>query len=286
MLAAASEKDGWDSLVYFVLIVWALAVFLMMINHAQLQILEGYRGPLAALLGRCEQRRFEDKYAAYQQLVAAWNKQGDAFQSKGEANRQLRELLRQFPVDANDHLPTRFGNAIRAFEVYSKEIYGADSIPLWLHLSTVIPADFQTSLDDARARVNCAVNICFFAFAIGFASAICFVVGFDVKSLDNTYKTFTAMLPILHTSSFRFFSWTIGAAVICRAAYAFSIELIYAWGDLVKAAFDCYLPDLAKKLELDLPGGADARKKLWTALSEQAIYWRRLDLRKSAPAKQ
>jgi hypothetical protein len=140
----------------------------------------------------------------------------------------------------------------------------------------VIPADFQTPLDDARARVNYAVNICFFAFAIGLATATCFIASIDVKSLGNVYTTFAAILPILHTSSFWFLVWTIAAAIVCRAAYLFTIELTYAWGKLVKTAFDCYLPDLAKKMGFELPETMESRRKFWTAISKQSIYWQRL----------
>jgi hypothetical protein len=41
----------------------------------------------------------------------------------------------------------------------------------------------------------------------------------------------------------------------------------------VKAAFDCYLPDLAKKMGFELPENGDGRKAFWVAVSKQAIYW-------------
>jgi hypothetical protein len=162
VLAVASQKDGWDTLAYFVLAVWGVAVLLMMANHMQLQILEGYRWPVSkmSVFRRREEKRFEGKKARADQLTEQWKTQDDKFSEDGkrELARLLRELVHEFPPDVGDHLPTRLGNAIRAFEVYSSKVYGADSIPLWLHLSTVISADFQSALDDARAQVNGAVN--------------------------------------------------------------------------------------------------------------------------------
>lgn len=275
-LAAASKKDGWDSLAYFVVAVWGVSVLLMMINDLQLKILEGYHWPVSKIsfLRRREQARFQSKKNRADELTAQWAIQDDfPDDSKRELAKLLRELARDFPPDPGDQLPTRLGNAIRAFEVYSSTVYGADSIPLWLHLSTAISSDFQSTLNDARAQVNCAVNICIFAFVISLTAAICFIVGFHLKSLGTVYTSFAAMLPILHTSGFWFFAWTIGAAIVSRGTYLFSIELVYPWGDLVKAAFDCYLPDLAtKKMGYELPENADRRKAFWVAVSRQAIY--------------
>ena len=64
----------------------------------------------------------------------------------------------------------------------------------------------------------------------------------------------------------------------------FAIQLTYAWGDLVKAAFDCYLPALAERLGYKLPSTAKERKKFWQAVTDQAIYWVPLKPQKWLPA--
>jgi hypothetical protein len=56
-------------------------------------------------------------------------------------------------------LPTRFGNAIRSFEVYSRIIYGLEAIDGWPRLLAVIPADYRQAIDDAKAQVDFWVNI-------------------------------------------------------------------------------------------------------------------------------
>ncbi len=276
-LAAASEKDGWDSLAYFVVAVWGFSVLLMMINDLQLKTLEGYSWPVSKMPGlqRRETARFTQKKDRAEALQKQWQLEDEAFpdERKRELADLLMDLAREFPPDVGDHLPTRLGNAIRAFEVYSNKIYGADSIPLWLHLSTVISTDFQSTLDDARAQVNCAVNICFFAAVISLLALARLAWGCDWHVL--------AAAPDLNAVKAAFLTYANGinllvaivAAVICRLAYLFAIELVYPWGDLVKAAFDCYLPDLAKKMGFDLPETGDKRKEFWIAVSRQAIYW-------------
>jgi hypothetical protein len=285
LLGAALKEDGWESLAYFVLAVWVLAVLLMMINRVQFQILDGNRWPISkmAFLRQREQKRFDDKYASYQQLHAEWERQGATFPGINEASRQLRKLLKQFPVDSNDRRPTRLGNAIRAFEIYSYRVYGVDSTPLWIHLSTVISAELQTALDDARAQVNCAVNVCFFAAIVACLAVVRLVWGFEWHALATTHDLHAAAAVYFNYTNGVSFMAVIAAVVICRLAYLFSIELAYDWGELVKAAFDCYLPDLAKKLGFELSETGTERVAFWRAVSEQAIYWLPLDPQRFKP---
>ncbi len=281
-LAAATQKEGWDSLAYFVVAVWGFSVLLMMVNDLQLKTLEGYRWPVSKMtsLWRGEQERYRRSNDRYKQLDQQWDEQGDRFpdDSKRELARLLRQLRLEFPPNPANHLPTRFGNAIRAFEVYSKEIYGADSIPLWLHLSTVISSDFQSVLDDARSQVNCAVNICFFAAILGLLALARLVGGCEWHVLAGTPDARALQAAFLTYANGVNLLVAIAAAIVCRLAYLFAVELVYPWGDLVKAAFDCYLPDLAKKMGFDLPAAGERRVAIWRAVSEQAIYWTPLTL--------
>ena len=258
---AATQKDEWDQLALFVLAVWALSILAMMINQIAVQMLEGYRWPLSKLpfLKRRELKRFEALNQPFQTLNEQWILNPAAFgaKQKKQWERLRKTLVQAFPADPQFLLPTRLGNAIRAFELYSKDVYGADSIPLWLHLSAVVSKEFQTALDDARAQFNCAINICFFAACVSLLAAIRVVAPFDASSLV-------------------FIGAAVLAALISRLAYIFSIHLAYAWGDLVKAAFDCFLPDLAKKLGYELPKTGHERLSFWTGVSEQSIYWRPL----------
>src|SRR5271155_3170324 len=48
----------------------------------------------------------------------------------------------------------RFGNIIRAFEVYPRQVYEADSGNIWPRLASVMSKDFSALQDDARAQVD------------------------------------------------------------------------------------------------------------------------------------
>jgi hypothetical protein len=281
---ALKDKEAFEKLAYLAVIVWALAVFLAMSNHIQFQILEGYRWPVSHIATlKCQQeKKFDKLKALLDSMDSDWKRLGDRYptglQSKHDALRQ--QWVTIFPMDRNDVLPTRFGNAIRAFETYSRHIFGADSIPLWIHLTAVIPKEFQAAVDDLRAQVNCLMNICWLAPALGVTCLARFIwlldwhhsLGspFDVRRLVSSARPSLLLI-------------AIGSLVITRLAYNFSVEQIYGWGSLVKAAFDCYLPDLAKKLGYRLPRADEDRKRFWTAISRRAIFHKLVDLDEWVP---
>ena len=76
-----------------------------------------------------------------------------------------REFVRWMPSLEEDVLPTRFGNAIKAFEVYPRDIYGARSASLSrLRLVSVLPSfisrtNFQGALE---VQIDFFVIVAFF----------------------------------------------------------------------------------------------------------------------------
>ena len=262
------QKDALETLALFVLLVWGLAILMMMLNHTQYRMLEGYLWPLSKVkwLKTRQLAKFEKLTARIEVLADKWESLSD------EDRRQhnwLRRHLVTSPTDKRFVLPTRFGNSIRAFEFYSNEVYGADSIPLWLRLATVIPKEYQTALEDARAQVNCLVNLCYFAMMIEMLAAIRFVESFDWRSWE--------LRTLFATQQLAFLMAIAGAVVVAWVAYELSIERVRWWGGLVNVAFDCYLPSLAKKLGYKLPPNGKTQREFWEAVSRRAIYHRELE---------
>ena len=261
---ALAKKDTIEQLTYFLLATWGLAILLQIVNLPLFQLLEGYRWPISAMRGlksRAE-RRFTDMKREFDTLNSELKQaetDGTEFpQDKENRLYELRyELVTTFPSRLEDLLPTRFGNAIRAFEVYSRDMYGADAIPMWLRLAAVVSKEFQEAIEDARAQVNFLVNLGFLAALFALLSFARFVFGV-VLAGDRR-----AWLYLLCTAA---------AIALSRLMYVWSIERAQAWGELVKSAFDCYLPALAKQLGYGLPQTLDERTEFWTAVSRAAIY--------------
>jgi hypothetical protein len=274
LLTATGEGDRLEKLFYFVLVVWCLSVLMLLINNAQYQILEGYRWPFSQItrFKNAEILRFEELSGR----VNALRKERKDHHNKLPSDKELElqdhwiELRETFPSEYSLLLPTRFGNAIQAFEKYSDDVYGADSVTLWFHLATAIEKPLQSLLDDARAQVNCLVNLCLFSTFIGLIATIRLIWNFA-----TSIKLSSPWLDLHHlfsTSSISFVGAIALATVVARLSYNLSIERIRTWGTLVRAAFDCSLPSLATKLGYRLPATGEAQRKFWNAVTQRTGF--------------
>jgi hypothetical protein len=182
ILSAIAETEKWDKIAYLIILLWTFSILLQIINNIQYQILEGYTWPLKNInaLRRREEARFDELNSRVTELKKKRYK--DKLRLTAEEESELMdkwvEFTQKFPERREILLPTRFGNAILAFEQYSNEIYEADSVTLWSHMSSVIPKEFQAYIGDARAQVDGLVNIVFFSLIIAIFSLVRGLVAF------------------------------------------------------------------------------------------------------------
>ena len=158
-------------------------------------------------------------------------------------------------------LPTRFGNVIRSCETYPLKVYGVDSIPAWLRLIAVTPKDYQSLIDDARSQTDFFVNLFFIACVLTIVSGFRIVIdaahvsqGLQLTSLQWLYPAVCFV-----------------SVAVAALAYRGALDRAEAWGDLVRGAFDLYLPALAKQLGYELPAKAAEREKFWDATACSCI---------------
>lgn len=275
----AVTAKSLEDLVYVGLGSWLLAVLLMTANHSLYRLLEGYLPPISwfTFLSWRHRRRLRQLKAEYDLLEKEY---GAVFYAgrtlptaKMHRRRQLRQIQTQlYPGSEDFVLPTQFGNAIRAFEVYSTEVYGADSIPVWLRLASVIPKDFTALIDDARARVDFFLNLTATSFIIATSALGIGALQLDWSSLATTDASFVGWAQVLGSASGRNFSVAIVGYIVSFLTYRSATGAVFAWGDLVKSAFDCYLPALAKQLGYANPPTPEARKRFWTEFSRLVLY--------------
>jgi hypothetical protein len=288
-----AEEKLLPDVAVLVLAVWVLAVLLLSANHGIYRMIEGYLWPVSSLgfLKQRQERLFSSLSDEYERLQGEWTSAvalGTQFPlSKQKRINDLRLMLvSRFPTKLEEVKPTRFGNAIRAFEVYPREVYGADSISVWLRLASVIPKEFQALVDDARAQVDFFVNAGVMSLAVALVTLTWLVVQFvsatgGAKWLRLNWRTswllfsnaFVAngccRLAVVATLSIGF----------CLLAYQCAVLRVGAWGDLVKSAFDCYLPALAEKLGYPLPATEADRKEFWGEFSTMILYWQPMELK-------
>jgi hypothetical protein len=161
-----------------------------------------------------------------------------------------QNLVERFPEDKADVLPTAFGNTIRAFEVYPKVMYGIDAIPGWLRLQTVIPKDYRALIDEAKALTDFWVNLWIGSYLIIFIWIVLVVLQREFKMVW--------LPPVI----------VVLAYLISKRARSAAV----GWGELVKAAFDVFLPRLRSKLEHPDQTDSSQAHSQWESFSQAMIY--------------
>jgi hypothetical protein len=266
----SAESKTLDKLAYLLLLAYAFAILLMMTNTPQYRFLEGYLWPVSKLKPLKE--RQDRRRRAISEQLAVLDHADDPDQ-RALADRLARRLVEEFPPLNQAVMPTSFGNVIRAFESYPLVTYGVDGVPAWTRLASVVPEEFAAGLEDARAQVNFLVNLLYLMIPFGVA-ALCRAAAETPWPLVWRAAAHGDIL-----------DWRPSAAAIAGAAlvvgawptYRFAVTRAAAWGDVVKAAFDCYLPALVTQLGYALPATDGERRALWVELNALFVYWQPLN---------
>ncbi len=285
---AVKNADEFAKLTVLILVFWTLAVLLLAFNTSLYRLLEGYIGPFAWIswFKTRQWKAFDKEQTAYAtrraEIVEDEKQQSEkkgpyagidaaAAQKLIELREKKRDkhvkdtatLRKTFPRERDQVLPTRLGNVIRAFEVYSYYVYGLDSIPGWLRLQGVIPDSYSKLIENARAEVDFFVNCCAL-FALIAAASLAFALwqAFPVLQ-DGTAPDI---------SVWQHLSACALAAVASYISYDMAVLRAPEWGDLVRSAFDLYLPDLVKQLGYTLPDAAADRRGFWGALASVFVF--------------
>jgi hypothetical protein len=105
------------------------------------RMLEGYAMP-ASLQRLLRERRLREWY----RLTAMTDRLRD-----GDVAWLLaHERLKAYPSSADQVLPTRLGNALRAMESYGREVFGLDSQTLWYELQSIAPDNLRRDIKTDR----------------------------------------------------------------------------------------------------------------------------------------
>lgn len=239
------------------LITWLIGVFLLSVNRKLYQLFSGY--PLfdghewPAWTKRIEIRRF---WNLWETLEALQQENIDSAVGKDikkltrKRSKIQTRLAERFPEKASLISPTEFGNTISAFELYPKVMYGIDAIEGWARLLAVIPKEYRSFIDAAKAQTDFWLNLTFLSGLV-FLSYL----GFAIHDRHCN----AVWLPFLVLTT-------------CYLAYRASITAAKDWGIAFKAAFDVFLPDLYVKLRFSLPADAASEWKTWDNFSRAIIF--------------
>jgi hypothetical protein len=159
----------------------------------------------------------------------------------GELSNDISSLLsriREYPQDPDMRVSsgrypqeaTRFGNVLAEYETYSERQYGMHMRVFWSHLWLLLPKDLQDDLDLKGALADFPVYLSFIFLSYAFIGSLGFLLQYG---------------PLFAASCF------VGALLISVVFYHEAISSHKVYGQYIKAAFDLYRIDLAKKFDLE-----------------------------------
>ncbi|MBZ8133951.1 hypothetical protein [Afifella sp. IM 167] len=216
-------------------IVWLVAILLLALNRPLTRFTEGY-APYP----------FPFRKAALKGAFRDWQARAEADEKGGIA----RGFVARFPSQEDDVLATRFGNAYRAIEVHSRDLYGFDAIPAWSRLQAVMPPEFLARLDEAKAQLDFCLNLLWSAAGVG-------LLYLGLALWQRAWPDV----------------WLLGLALaLVPLAYFMARDALVQYGEYVKAAFDLFRRELAEQLGFELPASAESERQMWWLWSQQAIY--------------
>jgi hypothetical protein len=161
-------------------------------------------------------------------------------------------LDRFFPEDDDDLLPTRMGNAIRAFERHSNARWGLDGVTIWPRIDALLSGDESKQHVDAKIDLYVYMNGALGAFVIG----VCLVVDKAVNvPQPASYWPLYAIPFVL-------------GYVLYRAALAPAT----IWGDRVRASIDLHRLELYEKLGVRTPTSFSDERELAVRINMALLY--------------
>lgn len=234
----APADDGEKGFL-FVALTGVLAISLSALSTACYRLLEGYLWP-----SWLQEWGFTRQRALKKALQAAVS-------GTGWRRGLALEKLARYPLDDSQIVPTKFGNAIRAFETYGKTRFNLDSQTLWHELVAVAPKHIQSEIESARSSVDFFVASFYLSVSFGFA---CLVLG--------AIEHFKIGVLLLSVPAFLL-------AILC---HWLAIRAIDAWSDPIHALVNLGRVKLADSLGLRLPKTLEEEKTMWGLVTAYCYY--------------
>lgn len=242
-------QNIWEEhILALIIAIWIVSVLLRSINLHMVRFLEGY-----GLLQKSPLQNIHlDKFDKLMAKIECLSEEYDRGKGDAETTQKYMELMNkyrtEYPSNREYVLPTSFGNIIRSFEVYSKEVYGLDAIPVWTRIIQFSTSEHRKCINDDKAQVDFAVNIYYLMILL------------TVQYLSFTFVTFSIPLfwiPLITL----LFAWL---------SYNLALTSAKVWGENVKSVFDLYRYDLL--LQMGIKDITNEREK-WEDINQLFLYW-------------
>jgi hypothetical protein len=210
----------------------ALGLVLNAIQAPLYRVLEGYYWPQALQEARKVKRR-DEKHQLKEELE----------RTTGVKQALLSEKYHRYPIDDEQVVATKLGNAIRAFETYAYDHYRLDSQILWPDLIGSVRDEARTNVDAARAAVDFFVCLVYLFATLGIACVATGLTG----DRDRLKLIIIGALALALTPM-----W-----------YQLAVAATDSWYASVQAVVNLGRKPLAEALGLQLPDDLQQERQMW-----------------------
>jgi hypothetical protein len=245
-------------------IIWLLSILLMTFSRPIIRLLEGYGrlNPFRILLS-WQQHEFKAKAEPHlrklQSLLEA--RRRGVPESEEFSELSVWRAARDFPEEMELVLPTRLGNAMRAYERYPDVVYEIEAIALWPRLFMIIPEEARERIRESEGLFHFSINMLFTSIVTLITSGGMIASSLHHGGLSGLVNTISwpIILVLVFGSFFAWFSWwRLPDAARQR-------------GEEVKSTFDLYRGALADALGLELPATEAEERRMRRLVSRRML---------------
>lgn len=232
-----------------------LGLLLLGLNWQVIRLYEGYplkesklRVPvLGRLVGKLRTSLIARQERAFHELVEMRDG-GD----EGKSAWAAWKLDTGYPDRVEALLPTRFGNAVLAFETYAMKRWGLDSVPTWPRI------DMLLNERQAELEANARSQVCFFVNGslLLLIAGVLLVADEVAEAPLGGLIVAVYLLPFL--ASHLLARWATGAAA--------------RWGSTVRAAIDLHRFELYEKLGVRRPRNFSDERQIAAEINQSLLY--------------
>jgi hypothetical protein len=235
-------------LLAFLLGVTLIAYLLQAFTRTLIEVYEGYR-LWPDFLRRWRVKHHRRKLAAFK----AESLSGPA----RERAQAYDKLFYGFPLKADQVLPTRLGNAIRAAERYGIRTYGMDMPFWWPRLWAKLPEAEQTQVEDALSTLVALLNLATLFAAVGLFGVI--YLPLTLAPPARWWSLLADLLPRLLAG--------LGAWLVAWLGYQGAVVQARSYGQHLRTAVDLHRFGLLQALHQPLSKTLLEEKALWAWLT-------------------
>jgi hypothetical protein len=181
---------------------------------------------------------------------------GDLARRKRNGDSKAAWLLdRRFPSSEGQVLPTRFGNAVRAFEHHALVRWGLSTVAAWPRIELLLSEQESTVLTAVKSDTDFLVNASLLSYCVGVTLLVRALIVRPQWAIWLIY-----LIPF----------------VVGYCLYRIAVGAAVRWGSEVRSCMDLHRFDLYERMGLRLPTTKEQEFEVTKSINQCLLYGKSL----------